>query len=123
MTIDQIAAIRPNKKNCVFPVGIIIIIIFFEIILFAWNTFYKTRTGKSTVVSRPVAPSFSLVNNLILADVLSAARERYKNKNWKHFSGCKILFQKSRNDTKKIRVGDPNLGTVGNRKHIFFLAL
>ena len=31
------------------------------------------------VVSRPVAPSFSLANSLILADLLSAARERCKN--------------------------------------------
>ena len=30
-------------------------------------------------VSRLVAPSFSLVRSLISADVLSAARERYKN--------------------------------------------
>ena len=32
------------------------------------------------VVSRLVAPSFSLANSLISVDVLSAARERYKNK-------------------------------------------
>ena len=31
------------------------------------------------VMSRLVAPSFSLANSLISADVLSAARERYTN--------------------------------------------
>ena len=31
------------------------------------------------VVSRLFAPSFSLANSLISADVLSAARKRYKN--------------------------------------------
>ena len=31
------------------------------------------------VVSRPIAPSFSMANSLISSDMLSAARERYKN--------------------------------------------
>ena len=49
----------------------------------------KIRVGRSDyfyffyfsvchVVSRLVAPSFSLANSLISADALSAARERYK---------------------------------------------
>ena len=33
------------------------------------------------VVTRLVPPSFSLANSLISADMLSTARERYKNKN------------------------------------------
>ena len=31
------------------------------------------------VVSRPIAPSFSMANSLISSDMLSTARERYKN--------------------------------------------
>ena len=31
------------------------------------------------MVSRPIAPSFSFVNSLISADVLSAAHKHYKN--------------------------------------------
>ena len=46
--------------------------------------FYKNRTAISTfsvcrLVSRPTAPSFSMANSLISSDMLSAARERYKN--------------------------------------------
>ena len=45
--------------------------------------FYKNRTAISTfsvcrVVSRPIAPSFSMANSLISSDMLSTARERYK---------------------------------------------
>ena len=45
---------------------------------------YKNRTAISTfsvcrVVSRPIAPSFSMANSLISSDMLSNARERYKN--------------------------------------------
>ena len=31
------------------------------------------------VVSRPIAPSFSMANRLISSDMMSTARERYKN--------------------------------------------
>ena len=54
--------------------------LFFEIILFTWSTFHKNRT-----VSRLVAPSFSFANSLISADLLFAARERYKNKSFPSF--------------------------------------
>ena len=88
------------------------------------------------VVSRLVIPSFSMADSLISADVLSTARERYKN------TFSKVIFQiccnknrleagniflreesiaKSQKRQKKIRVGDLNLGTVGNRKHTYFL--
>ena len=61
------------------------IFLFFEIILFARSTFfYKTELvylhfSVCHVVSRLFAPLFSLANSLISADVLSAARKRYKN--------------------------------------------
>ena len=70
--------------------------------------------------------------------MLSTARERYKNTFTKVIFniGCnrnrletentflreESVVKKSRkNDNKKIRVGDLNLGTVGNRKHNIFL--
>ena len=74
-------------------------------------------------------------NSLITDDVLSTAFERYKN------TFSKVIFNISCNKNKleteniflreetivkkkltikKIRVGDLNLGTVGNRKHTFF---
>ena len=31
------------------------------------------------MVSQPIAPSFSMANSLILSDMLSTAREHYKN--------------------------------------------
>ena len=87
------------------------------------------------VVSRLVTPSFSMADSLISADVLSTARECYKN------TFSKVIFHiccnknrleaeniflreestvKSQNDSKKIRVGDLSLGTLGNRKHTYF---
>ena len=44
---------------------------FFEIILFAFSVCH--------MMSQLVAPSLSLANSLISADVLSAVRKRYKN--------------------------------------------
>ena len=109
---------------------------------FAWSTFYKNRTGISTfsvchVVSWLVAASFSLANSLISADVLSAARKRYKNtfskvsfnincnknrlENWKHFSSRRISCKKPKPTIKKLRVGDLNLRAVSKRKHTYFL--
>ena len=88
------------------------------------------------VVSRLVTPSFSMADSLISADVLSTARECYKN------TFSKVIFHiccnknrleaeniflreestvKSQNDSKKIRVGDLSLGTLGNQKHTYFL--
>ena len=74
------------------------------------------------MVSRLVAPSFSLANSLISADVLSAARERYKNKNWKHF--CAKINYKNPKTTIKNQ-GDLNLGMVDNvpEAHIFLFGL
>ena len=66
-----------------------------------------------------VAPSFSLANSLISADVLSEARRTLQKQKLKSFF-CENQLQKSKNDNKKIRAGDLNLGTVGNRKHTYF---
>ena len=82
--------------------------------------------------------SFSLANSLISADMLSAVRERYKNTFSK--ASCSISCNKNRleteniflweesivktkNDNKKFRVGDLNLGTVGNQKHTYCIFL
>ena len=88
------------------------------------------------VMSRLITPSFSLANSLISADVLSAARERYKtllvklilvyieskiDLKLKTFFCEKNRLQNTKNDNKKIRFDDLNLGTVGNRKHAYFL--
>ena len=87
-----------------------------------------------------VASSFSLANSLISADVLSAATQQLqkqivskllvlifyiscnKNRleNWKHFSARRINCRKLKTTIKRIRIGDLNLGTVGNRKHVYF---
>ena len=76
-----------------------------------------------------VAASFSVANSLISADVLSAARKCYKN------TFSKVSFNvscnKNRLETENIflqeesvvknqKVGDLNLGKVGNRKHTYF---
>ena len=87
-------------------------------------------------MSRLVAPSFSLGNSLISADVLSAARERYTNtfskvsfdiscnKNRLEteniFPREESIVKKLKTTIKKIRVCGLNLGTVGNRKHTYF---
>ena len=89
-------------------------------------------------MSRIVAPSISLANSLISADVLSAAHEGYKNTFIK--ASFNVSFNKNRLETetiflreesiiknqkgtiKKIRVGDLNAGIVGNPEtHIFFV--
>ena len=71
--------LRPNKTKCVFPVtcflklGYVgrIILLFFEIILFARWIFDKNRNfSVCHVVSRLVAPTFLLANSLISADVV-----------------------------------------------------
>ena len=83
-----------------------------------------------------VAASFSLANNLISADVLPAAQERYKNtfskvsfnvgcnknrlETEKKISARKISCKKPKTTIKNLRVGDLNLGMVGNRKHTYF---
>ena len=85
-------------------------------------------------MSAVVATSFALANSLISADVLSVV---YKNTLSKvifdiicdknSFETENISFarriscKKTKNDNKKIRVGNPNLGTFGNRKHTYFL--
>ena len=83
-------------------------------------------------MSRLVAPSFSLANSLIWDDVSSAARKHHKSKSFQAFSegsftiSCSIflreesIVKKTKNDSKKIGVGDLNLGMVSNWKHIFF---
>ena len=69
--------------------------------------------------------------------MLSAARERYKNTFSKVsfniscnknrlateniFSARGMNCKKPKTTIKKVRVGDLNLGTVGNRKHTYFL--
>ena len=83
-------------------------------------------------MSRLVAASFSLANSLISADVSSAALfEAFskgsftigRNNNrleTEHFSARRINCKKPKTTIKKYRVGDLNLGTVGNRKHTYF---
>ena len=86
------------------------------------------------VVSRFVAPSVLSANSLISADVLSAARERCKNTfskvsfniscNKNRLETENIFLRelsvvKTQNDNKKLRVGDLNLGTVGDRKQTY----
>ena len=78
-----------------------IIFLFFEIILDLPEAlfFNKNRTGISTfsvchVVSWFVAASFSLASSLISADVLSAARKRYKN------TFSKVSFNRSYNQNR-----------------------
>ena len=77
-----------------------------------------------------------MADSLISADVLSIARERYKNtfskvifhiccnKNRLEaeniFLARRINCKKPKNDNKNIKVGDLNLGKVGNRKHTYF---
>ena len=76
-----------------------------------------------------------MANSLISSDMLSTVRERYKNTFTKviFIIGCNknrletentLLREesvvKNQNDHKKIRVGDLNLGTHGNRKHTYF---
>ena len=85
-----------------------------------------------SLVTRLIAPSFSLANSLILADVLSAVHERYTNtlvlkagfdisydKNSLETESIflqEVLIncKKTKNDNKKIRIG-------GSQDHIFFL--
>ena len=64
------------------------------------------------VVSQLVDSSFSLVNNLILADVLSAARKRYKNT----FSkvSFNISCNKNRLETENIFLREESI--VKNQK-------
>ena len=66
-------------------VGRIVIIIFFKQFYFPEVLFIKAELESQQfsvchVVSRLVAPSFSLANSLISTDTLPAVRERYKNK-------------------------------------------
>ena len=91
------------------------------------------------VMSQLVVAAFSLANSFISADVLSAACECHKNTFSKVrfnisfdirletenlFLREESIVKKLKNDNKKLRVGDLNLGTVGDRKHtIFFVWL
>ena len=64
------------------------------------------------VVSRPVAPSFSMANSLISSDMLSTARERYKNTFTKVFFniGC----DRNRLETENIFLREESV--VKNQK-------
>ena len=82
--------------------------------------FVKTRTGISIffslscgVTANCSRPSFSLASSLILADVLSAAHEQYKST----FSTVSFNISCNKNRLEKARIGDLNLGMVGNWKH------
>ena len=102
--------------------------------------FYKDRLvylhfSVCHVVSRFVAPLvLSAQQFWSRADVLSAARERCKNTfskvsfniscNKNRLETENIFLRelsvvKTQNDNKKLRVGDLNLGTVGDRKQTY----
>ena len=104
-------------------------------VLFVKTELQNLHFSVCHVVSRLVTPSFLMADSLISADVLSTARECYKNNfskvifyiccNKNRLEAEKIFLReeltvKSQKREKKIRVGDLNLGTVGNRKHKFF---
>ena len=92
---------RPNKKICVFPVTCFlklgwvgkISFLFFEVLFIITELVYL-RFSVCHVVSRLVAPSFSLVNSLISADLLSAEREGYKS------TVSKVSFNKKCNKNR-----------------------
>ena len=119
--------------------------LFFEIILFAWSTFYKNSTGISTFFSLSRGHGSLLLHfhwlTLIWSRLtcclphtnvtqtlfnkvnfnINCNKNRLETENI--FLRKESIVTETKNDNKKVRVGGLKPEAVGNRKHIFLLGL